>query len=212
MVTLATGALQKFTFRIPDVPIWVSVIDLEREFSNGEVFVNVNLGIEDNQTVSLCSGYVSGIQDISWPSLSIKKGVPEKMGRLVQITTADPAAGAELSHTVPAGVIWKIKAIAVALVTDATVANRKPHFVFTGASGLIANCWSVSNIQASLTTTIIAGLFVLTNTSLDGGTSQLALPHDLYLKEGDTITTITSLMAAGDNYGAAIITVEEFLV
>jgi len=210
--TLSTLVLQTEIFRIPDVPIWVTVADEGNVFLNGETYVSISLGINDNKISQLAAGYISGLQKLSWPNTNIQQKIGNSLGLIKTITTADPAAGAQISQTVPAGVIWKIKAIRARLITDATVANRSANFILTLPDGGIIKAMSSNAHAASTTIDYLAANYGTSGTSIPSGEYLLGLPADVYLPEGSTITTSITLGVAGDNWGAATIWVEEFIV
>jgi hypothetical protein len=74
-------------------------------------------------TATLLQGPVSSLQRIAWPGSLLLSSL-DVAGILRSITGTDPAAGAEISETVPTGARWRLRALAATLVTSATVANR----------------------------------------------------------------------------------------
>src|SRR4051794_36291420 len=52
--------------------------------------------------------------------------LPSTIATTKTVTGPDPAAGAEILVTVPAGKWWLLRALRFTLVTSATVANRRP--------------------------------------------------------------------------------------
>ena len=97
-------------------------------------------------------------------------------------------------------------------MTNATGANRIPHFLFTTVAGNVIETWSATAITASLTTAISVAHHPAPAAGLSGNALMVAMPDEIYLPEGATITTVTAALVAADNYGAAVILVEEFLV
>lgn len=58
---------------------------------------------------------------------NILDGLDERSSSRVDVIVgANPAAGAEVSETVPAGETWCLLGVRVTLVTSATVATRQP--------------------------------------------------------------------------------------
>lgn len=158
---------------------------------------------------TLFQDYVS-FQDFNgWPQGSIRSGL-EGPGFVRSITGTDPAAGAEISETVPTNARWRPIALRFRLVTDATVANRRPGIVLDdGATAyFVSQAGSVQT--ASLTYDYNAGTLGFTQGvfSLD---QWIPLPHYLLMPGGHRIRTSTVNLAAGDNYGAPQLLVEEWI-
>lgn len=210
--TLTGLALQTEIFRIPDVPIWITVADEGNVFLNGETYVSISLGINDNKIQQLAAGYVSGLQKLSWPDTNIQQKIGNSLGLIKTVTTANPAAGAQISQTVPAGVIWKIKGIRARLTTDATVANRYAKYFLTLPDGGIITAISATPHTASLPVDYMAADYGTHGVTVGFGEYMIGLPSDIYLPAGSTITTVVNGMVAGDDWGAALIWVEEFIV
>lgn len=120
---------------------------------------------------------------------------------------ATPAAGAEVTVTVPAGVIWQLSSLYAVLTTSATVATRVPQLVIADADGKPLEQYGVANGLPASGTAIynwIAGLGVVEATSQD--TSPLGTPAPVLLP-GWTIKTATGNLQAADQWTLASILV-----
>lgn len=211
-VTASNLSLQTATFNLPDVPIWVSVIDNDLHFSVGESYITVDLVLNGKNVQRLCSGSVWGAKAISWPNANIEPPLPISTGRIITLASADPAAGAELTITVPTGVIWKVKNIRFQLVTAAAAASRRVHLVFTQQTSGIIDCFS-SVDQIISQTRNYSAMPLGTNLSLgDDNDIIIPIPANLLLGISDKITTETTALDAGDNFGIMQVTVEEFII
>ena len=125
------------------------------------------------------------------------------------VTGSDPAAGAEISVTVPAGEIWRVISARATLVSDATVANRTASLTFddgtsvyfgSGTFAQTASQTGVYNWGNSLGAEDTTVLLALTQT----------IPQGLLLTAGSRIRTVTTSIQAGDNWSAPVIYVEKY--
>lgn len=208
---LSTRAIKSESFSIPDVPLWVSVIDSSNIYSNGGLFIRLNFAINGDIIQQLASGYVNGGSGISWPSTNLKSPTPIA-GQLRTIVGTNPGAGVEISETVPANVMWKLKSIRFTLVTAVTAATRRVHLTLTDDITLF--------IDLSASTSQIASLTRSYNL-LEGATNELAnidneiygfIPFDTYLMPNTILATLTTLLQAGDDFSAPTMWVEEYLL
>lgn len=158
---------------------------------------------------TLVSGYVTTNQPLAWPG-SPMRGTLEGPGVIRSITGTDPAAGAEVSETVPTGARWRLIAMNVVLGTDATVANRNVTITIDDGVNLVYQGGVNRNQVAS--TTIGYSFGSGTGAFGDSLNAVLgSLPAPLVLLPGWRIATSTLGRVAGDNFGAPQLTVEEWL-
>jgi hypothetical protein len=158
---------------------------------------------------TLLQGYVTSATRLAWPGSPIVP-LTGGAGRLRVIVGTDPAAGVEISETVPTGARWKLRSIAFTLVASAVVANRTPVLTIDDGANVL---WEVSNNvaqTASQTVKYRAGVGVPL-TTFGALAYLLPLPSELPLGAGSRIRTVTGAIDAGDNYGPPIYTVEEWL-
>jgi hypothetical protein len=128
-------------------------------------------------------------------------------GNLLDITLDDLAANAQINYPVPGDdkECLILMAASFNLVTDATVATRKPAIRFSRRSGGVI--WELNNETgqaASLTYRYYAGLLGGCSTQNGGwsstGTSRTAPLPVIVLRPGDIIETYTINWASGDQY------------
>jgi len=196
-------------FRIPDIPIFVSVVDIDGVLAQGQTFCRLSLMLDGEIIHEFASGWVYTQKSISWPGGENQDLRPDG-GFLGEEVSADPAAGSEISITVPAGEIWKINAIRYQLTTDANVASRTPHLIFTLPTSTIIDLYNAANQQASSTKKYSyapTGNPIDTQSDDDFFTS---IPQNLMLLPTSTITTETVAIQAGDNYSAMSVYIERF--
>lgn len=121
--------------------------------------------------------------------------------RIVRI--ADPAAGAELSVTVPGQETWVVESVRFQLVTDATVQLRQVRL--TATDGTVEYFRTLHADDHPQSITAVHSAF---NGSSPGGDDTkgllLAWPtHGLVLPPGHVLATSTLNIAAGDQFSAA---------
>ncbi|TAK79729.1 MAG: hypothetical protein EPO20_30855 [Betaproteobacteria bacterium] len=206
--TAATSIVTSQNFRLPDIPIWLTVETSNNGFFPGEIFAAINLTINGDPLQQLVSGLVYGDKALTWPSGPAADSRPNG-GALVLRLAADPAAGAEISIDVPTGEVWRVQSVAFQLVTSATAANRKPHLQFL-SNGRIAVAAYNDYLQTA-STTINYAAYPMSGpqpTASDATDWPIGIPQNLLLHAGDTIRTVTTALQAGDNYGVMQVNVE----
>lgn len=207
--TTADGLAATSTFRIPDLPIMVTVIDATGSFEQGQCFVSLSLVANDDILYQLASGLVYRQKAISYPqapSQDIRPGG----GALEYNASTDPAAGANASISVPTTEYWLILRAQVTLVTDATVANRYMNITF-GSYAANFNTLHGYNSQAAGATYIyemlprgeLYDILVPANQSI-------GLPYPMWVPGGKSISTSVTNLQAGDNLSSLKLYVEKF--
>lgn len=169
----------------------------------GEGSAAVSLG-------TLLQGYVTAQQDLAWPGSPIQSSI-EGGGVLRLITGTIPAAGGELSETVPTGARWELLCLACSFSTSAAAGDRRPMIAFVSGAighflkqlpGVVAPSSGATLIWAANIGDAASGVFLRL-------TSQL--PTGQNLLEGFQIVTTTDNMAAGDQYSNVKLLVREWL-
>lgn len=209
-VIAPSTTMQTFNFRIPDVPIVLSVIDEALNRIQGTTYCSLSLTANDESIYKLCSGYVYDMKGISYPQTFAEDYI-KGGGYLSTVVTADPAAGAMWTIPIPDGQMWKIQAVQTTLVTDATVANRRVHIKISTAAGPVIDMFSNVDQTASTTVRYVCANYGSTIDELDGGVMLLNLPKDLYLVPGDSIDITITGGVAGDNLSTGSAIVEKFI-
>ena len=210
MTSSATPVLT--TFNLPDVPLFVSVSSADEYLNPGDCYISLALHINQTKCQVLCGGYLNYTRPLTWPVGDIQPSLPSLVSP-VQIASSNPAAGSEISMTPALYTAWKLIAFRVRLVTSATVANRRVHFVIrSGSSGTELDF--VSSVDQAASTTrdyTIAPVGALGAYS-DDNDIIIPIPDDLIINYADTIKTITTNIQAGDNFDAASARVERYFV
>lgn len=136
-------------------------------------------------------------------------GALDGPGSIKSIAGTDPAAGGEVSETVPANAVWRLKSLYASLVTDANVANREVSLSIDDGTNTYSRAFSGQAHPASTT-----GLYSVSpvgtryNRFLLEGTA-IPIPSQLS-SAGHRFVSITGNLQAGDNYGAPQLLVEEW--
>jgi len=208
-ITSSSGAANTETFRIPDMPIMVSVIDGDGGLIQGGCYVSLTVTTNEDILYQLCSGFVYSQKALSWPIAPNVDIVPNH-GKIEWVNSAQPAAGAEASILVPTTERWKILSVYAKLVTDATVANRRVSIAFETTGGQKFYSYTHDNQTASSTVQYTCAKF---GHVLDRGLESpmfIPLPEDIWIKGGRTIETLTTNIQAADDHDIMRLNVEKY--
>lgn len=180
----------------------------------GQAYISLTLELGGYSVGVLCSGYTYIGHALAWPNGVVEENL-QGMGNLLYFTGTDPAANVEIAQAVPTGAHWRPLQMALALVTDATVANRTVHFVIDDGVNLIWQSPEMPVQAATLTRVYLLTRFQSTGASAEAafdvsGIIRTMLP-DIRMKAGYRIRTTTALRAGGDNWGPPMILTEEWL-
>ena len=121
------------------------------------------------------------------------------------VVGTDPAANTEISQTVPAGELWLLYAVTVALVQGATQ-TPLPVLSITDGTTKFFESIGCTTAQAINTTCQYNWATGLVTSGLIGATTNVhayaPLPEGLLLEAGYVIATTTVGIGAGSDYGA----------
>lgn len=179
----------------------------------GQCFVLLELVRGRGATVApmmcLLQGYATDTSRLFWPG-SAGADSGSGPGFIRSIVGTDPAAGAEISETVPTNARWRLIAFTAVLVSDATVAARQPVVTFDDGANVFYRAGSNATQAASLSgrwTAAAVGSMGATT----GADQNIPTPDTLMLPGGARIRTSTTNLQAGDNWGAPMLHVEEWI-
>jgi hypothetical protein len=128
-------------------------------------------------------------------------------GNILSVASADPAAGAEYTHSVPAGKIWRIISLVLPFTTAVAVANRRPVLTIDDGANIVYRAPVSADIPASQAAFIIAAPYAPSTV----GVNNFLVPiPELILPAGYRIRTLTTLIQGADDYGVARLMVEEW--
>ena len=180
----------------------------------GQTYVVVEIGNGSGSTFqafdTLIADTVTSAHRVAWPGSPIR-GPLDGPGSVRSISGTAPAAGAEVTETVPTGARWQLLNFWVVLVASATVATRTPQLRFDDGITTYIQIPSVSQLTASQTAAaeFAAGVPYATQINALGAPS--GLPVNNRLPAGHRIRTSTSNIQGTDQYGVPIYTVMEWL-
>lgn len=128
------------------------------------------------------------------------------------ITGADPAAGVEISETVPAGKSWRLMSCQAVLVASATAASRMPALVFDNGTTEFIRSGFQGGAQVANETQRYAWARGYAHHRTDLGDPDLAMSPlpDIVLGPGFRVRTVTLAIQAGDDWGAPVFYVAEY--
>ena len=159
---------------------------------------------------AIVMGYLAQRSGLAWPYPRYQNPV-EGVGRLRVIVGTDPAAGWQIMETVPAGARWSLLALTATLATSAVVIDR---MVMLRLDDGVQTWWmSVPSFlqPAGFTAPYNWAIGVPARVSAPPGYIQDALPNRITLAAGWRFRTDTINMDVGDNWGAPVYYVEEWV-
>ncbi len=180
----------------------------------GQTFAQISIvrgysgGVDDLAT--LAAGYVTAIQRCVWPGDRIHDSL-DGGGAIRSITGTVPAAGAEISETVPTGARWELIALRAQLVTDANAANRVVRLLLDDGALIFGH--STSNLNQTATLTYTYGWTQGLVTPFVGQVNALfsGFAARNRLLAGHRIRTVTAAIQATDQYSLVQYLVREWL-
>jgi len=179
----------------------------------GQTFVRLaiaqGLGASPPEYLVLAQDYVTVASALAWPGGRISSPT-EGPGAIRSITGTDPAAGQEISETVPTNTRWRFVSILALLTTDATVASRVAYWAVDDGSTLLftGNAGLTQGVSSTEAYSLIPSY---SQRGDIGGNRVLAVPSPLILQAGWRIRSSTTNLQAGDNWGAPRFSVEEWI-
>lgn len=123
------------------------------------------------------------------------------------INVANPAAAADWSIQVPAGMQWRLRSVRAQLATSANAGNRQVNLVIKDDAGnIVAQIPPAAQQAASLTYSYTFAQGAAS--SLVGTTQSAPAPKDMVLGDSYTLAVSSTLLAA-DQWSAIWLQVEE---
>lgn len=156
----------------------------------------------------LCAGTISAAKRLAWPGSPLA-GPLDGAGALRSISGSVPAAGAEISETVPTGAQWELISFLALLTTSATVATRLPLLRIDDGTNMLTEQPPVIGLAASLALRYGWGQGVQNFTLASNGTPHSPLPIGVRLAAGFRIRTSTVNIQAADQWSAVQYLVRE---
>jgi hypothetical protein len=159
---------------------------------------------------TIAADYITAKLPLSYPGSGVTKST-DGAGAVRSITGATPAAGAEISETVPTGARWELLSFDTQFVTSATVANRQSGLLLDDG----ANQYALIALQAFSTATqinrLVWGLGIGNSQPINATFQSTSLPVNQRLVGGHRIRTTTANIQVGDQYSAVQYLVREWI-
>jgi len=182
--------------------------------ARGRVWVDATVyrGLPGPGAVSLhtlIQGYTSGRDVLKYPEGRWGESTDGR-GWIRSITGTDPAAGSEISETVPTGALWRLHTLRMRLTTSAVAGDRQVCLKIDDGANVHAFLAAPATQPASLTYGYnwAPGLVVAGPTA---GNLTFPLPRGYILAAGWRFYTNTGGLDAGDDYAAPVFSVEEWI-
>lgn len=187
--------------------------------TRGQFYVTVLLKDSkqaDNKFQKLIAGYLESGPNLGWPWSSPEPFL-SGMGWMRSIN-ASPAAGADISQTVPTNAQWRMGGLYAKLVASSAVATRTPKFQITDGTNIL---WentpgggTALNVTASQTRTFLLMAGNLTpETAYDSANEvRIGIPISVIqaMATGWVLKSVTGAIDVGDQWTATL-PVEEWL-
>lgn len=158
----------------------------------------------------VCAGYVTATQPIAWPGSPMESSL-DGDGYIRSVLGTQPAAGADISETVPTGARWELLSFYAPLTATAAAGNRTTQLTaYTSGS---ATKLFVPMASAQPPSTTYSYDWAPIGVAVSNGLDRFVAPWStgLGLAAGDTLQTGTGNLAAGDQWGRPSYGVREWL-
>jgi len=208
ITTNNTQGKQTFIFGLTDIPIFLSVDDVDQVLVQGDTYVVVWLRVNKDRLHILTSGLIAASKGISYPTANTQDPMPAR-GRFRVITLPDPAAGVEIIDYAPANIIWHVLSVRLQLVAAAVAVSRRVHFVFSVGAHKI-DCFGTTDQLTGETKNYSLSHYGQTPDETDSDDILVNLPSEIWLQGDNSFSTETTNLQATDNFGAATMYVEEY--
>lgn len=181
----------------------------------GEFFVIVQIvrGIDGPLTLlgTVLQGYVTSTQGLGWPGSPILSSMDPAAGAVKTFSGTNPAAGANVSETVPPGALWELIALQVDFVASAAAAARTVFLQLRSSFAPLVAIASPVVMAASDAATLQWAQGFPFVTAVSALVPLAGLPSRVRLRGGFEIRTSVFGMQAGDDFGSPFLTVREWL-
>ena len=178
--------------------VWIS-LDIIRGFGAVGVIVQ-----------SLTAGFCSTSFTLSWPGSSVV-GPTGGTGNLRAIVGTTPAAGADITETVPTNAKWQLLSFAASLTTAAAVATRTPDFLIDDGTNIDYQVGPTATQAASLTRLYAVGASVGNAWQNDAAVNNWPGYNPMLIPSGGRIRTSTGSIQAADQWTSPKYTVLEWM-
>ncbi|OLB84954.1 MAG: hypothetical protein AUI15_33835 [Actinobacteria bacterium 13_2_20CM_2_66_6] len=180
----------------------------------GQTFVVVELVRGDSTAANamqlLAAGYVTAKQPLVFPQAQPQSSL-DGAGALRSISGTTPAAGAEISETVPTGARWQLLALAVTFIASATVATRTTTVIVDDGTNNLNQTVGINQATANQTAINYFGNRGVQIALLNGQNVTAPIGVEYFLGAGYRIRTSTGSIQIGDQYASPKYLVREWI-
>jgi hypothetical protein len=172
----------------------------------------ITSGTVDNPSTAietLFQGYIDNNYNPTWPSYRAEHA-SEGKGNIRTIIGTDPAAGVNLSETVPTNARWRLLSLNLTMTTDATVANRNMRIFYDDGVTTFFATESLTLQTASQSRRYVIAAFG-NGQAVTIDTIHLAAPPDIELLAGYRVRSSVANFQVEDNINEFAMLVEEWL-
>lgn len=209
-----TGTFSAFSFQIGEG--WLLGLALISLNATAGTFVHAQLvivrvpaSVANNNVYQLIwEGYVPSQAAASWPGTPAKDPT-DGMGVLRSVTGSTPAAGADISESVPGNRRWQLIAFRATLNTSAAVASRVPQFTLDDGANIFFSMGPNTTEPASQAFKFVFAPGMQLTTDQNQNLS-IPAPNVTLLKGGFRIRTITANIQAADQWTAPQYLIQEW--
>jgi hypothetical protein len=157
----------------------------------------------------LLSGYPGAGFAVGYPATPAASPLDGRGSILVQ-TVGNPAAGADWSFTIPAGLQMILRSLRCRLTTSAAVANRIPLFSANDGAGHGYYEGAVNSVVAASLAFDLMAFHGATGTVISTQ-AWAGLPFEMRMLPGHVIQSQTGAIQAADQYSAIVLLFEQFI-
>ncbi len=179
----------------------------------GQVFVRLQvvrgLGGATQVLATLAQGVCNAVQHLSYPGSAIRTTL-EAPGAIRSIAGTDPAAGVEISETVPTAARWRLLSLSFTCATAIAIADRVVRLVFDDGASIYFQSTGLA-VQAASSTFRYTWSSNISYGNSVGANLTGAYGINLFMLAGHRVTTSTELLQAADDFSAPQLAVEEWL-
>jgi hypothetical protein len=180
-------------------------------------FAGVNIPIQEFELDSRGKGHIR----LTWNTDGAAAGVPDTVtitgsaapcgygdhGRIASLVSANPAANTEITVTVPAYAVWRILGATATLTTGVAVPNRLVTLIVDDGVNELFRV-NAAVVQAASLAYSYSFASAGSDTVVPGNVVKLP---ELIIKTGYRIRTLTTNLAAADDWSAMRLLVEEWV-
>lgn len=193
------GTIETFEYEMSDIPILCGLYADESNSQRPIAHATIHLAVESTKVGILAQGVINTVFGITYPT-QLPPNSMQANGAVYAPAMTDPAAGAEMSFSVPNNQAWEIMYFSIKLVTDANAANRTVAFRIQ--DGTAYNRTYVAGTVQTASQTVTYNFTPNGTTGVSVATNEqfVKLDSPCFIPPLATLSTVTTNKQATDNY------------